>query len=137
MKHSKYQQDIVETAACTKRMLEATKGISQNSIKGGTKYCFLFDSWFASKKAAEAAMGVGDELIGMVKKNTKGFYNDTIENLTKDCPGGSYLVLRSKPIVPGYRPLIDIGYKSNARKVLYFIVTDTAGSTKTGIPYLY
>ena len=46
-------------------------------------------------------------------------------------------MLRSKPIVPGGRPLIAIGYKYNARKVLYFIVTDNAGSTKTVIPYRY
>ena len=51
MKDSRYQHDMGETAACTKRMMEATKGIGQNSIKGGTKDCFLFDSWFASKKA--------------------------------------------------------------------------------------
>ena len=40
-------------------------------------------------------------------------------------------------MVPGDIPLIAIGYKYNARKVIYSIVTDTAGSTKTGIPYLY
>ena len=39
-------------------------------------------------------------------------------------------------MVPGGRPLIDIGYKYNARKVLFFIVTDNAGSTQTGLPYL-
>ena len=39
-------------------------------------------------------------------------------------------------MVPGGRPLIAIGYKYNTRKVIYFIVTDNAGSTKTGIPYL-
>ena len=81
-------------------------------------------------------MELGDELIGMVKKNTKGFCKETIEKLTKDWPGGSYLVLRSKPMVPGGQPLIAIGHKYNARKVLSFIVTDNAGSTKTGIPYL-
>ena len=46
-------------------------------------------------------------------------------------------MLRRKPMVPGYRPLIVIGYKYNARKVIYFIVTYNAGNTKTGIPYLY
>ena len=46
-------------------------------------------------------------------------------------------MLRSKPTVPGDRLLIAIGYKYNARKVLYFIITDNAGSTKTGLPYLY
>ena len=118
-------------------MMEATKGIGQKSIKWGTKCYLIFDSWFASNKAEEAAMEVGAKLIGMVKTNTKGFCKDTIENLTKDWPGGSYLVLRSKARVPGDRPLIDIGYKYNARKVLYFIVTDNAGSTNTGIPYLF
>ena len=72
----------------------------------------------------------------MFKKNTKGFCKETIEKLTKDWPGGSYLMLRSKPMVPGDRPLIAIGYKYNARNFLYFIVTDDAGSTNTGITYL-
>ena len=39
-------------------------------------------------------------------------------------------------MVPGYRPLISIGYKYNAQKVLSFIVKENSGITKTGIPYL-
>ena len=54
-------------------------------------------------------MKLGAELIGTVKTHTKGFYRETIENLTKDWPGSSYLALRSKPMVPGYRPIIAIG----------------------------
>ena len=46
MNNIKYQKDLGETAACTKRMTEARKGIGQKSIKWGTKDCFLFDSWF-------------------------------------------------------------------------------------------
>ena len=80
---------------------------------------------------------MGDELIGMVKTNTKGFCKQTIEKITKDWPGGSYHVLRSKLMVPRDRPLIAIGYKYIAWKVLSFIVTDNVGSTKTGIPYFY
>ena len=45
-------------------------------------------------------------------------------------------MLWSKPIVPGVRLLIGIGYKYNARKVLYFTVTEDAGSTHAGLPYL-
>ena len=56
MKDSRYQQELGATAAYTNRMMEATKGIGQKSIKGGTKYCFLFDSCFSSKKAEEAAI---------------------------------------------------------------------------------
>ena len=81
-------------------------------------------------------MELGAEFIGLVMTNTKGFCKETIEKLTKDWPGGSYLVLRSKPMVSGYKPLIAIGYKYNSRKVLHFIVTDNSGSTKTGITYL-
>ena len=67
-------------------MMEATKVIGQNSIKGCTNDCFLFYSWFASKNTAESAMGVCAELIGMVKTNTKGLCKETIEKLTKAWP---------------------------------------------------
>ena len=58
--------------------MEATKGIGQKPIEGGKKDCFLFDSWFASKKAAEAVMEIGADLIGMVKTNTKGLWKEKI-----------------------------------------------------------
>ena len=82
-------------------------------------------------------MEVVAEFIFMVKTNTKVFCKDTIEKLSKDWPGGSYIVLKSKHMVPGERSLIAIGYKYNVRRVVSFIVTDNSGSTKTGIPYLY
>ena len=78
----------------------------------------------------------GTEMIGIVKTNTKGFCKETIENLTKDCTGGSYHVLRSNSVVPEGGPLIAIGYKYNMRKVIYFIVIEVAGNTKSGLPYL-
>ena len=46
-------------------------------------------------------MGFGSDLIGVVKTNKKGFCKDTIEKLTNYWSGGSYLVFRSKPMVPG------------------------------------
>ena len=75
------------------------------------------------KKAAEEAASIGVDLIGVVKTNTKVFCKATIEGLTKGCPGGSYIVLRSKHMVPGERPLLDIGYKYKSRKVLSFVDT--------------
>ena len=59
MKHSNYQQELGATAAYTKRMMEAKKGIVQKSIKGGTEIFFLFDICFDFKKALEALMEVG------------------------------------------------------------------------------
>ena len=78
MKESRYQKELGATAACTNQMMEETKGIGQKSKKWGPKDCFLFDSWFASKKATEAAMELGAELIGMVKTNKKEFCKETI-----------------------------------------------------------
>ena len=46
-------------------------------------------------------------------------------------------MLSSKPMVPGGRPLIAIGYKYSMRKVLSFIVTYNAGNTQAGLLYLY
>ena len=129
MKHSKYQKDFGTTAACTKIIMEAKKGVIQKYRKGATKDCLISYSWFSSKKAAETVIKVGSEFIFMVKKNTKIFCKKTIEKLKNYWPGGSHLVLRSKPVVPGDRPLIDIGYKYNTRKVLYFISADNIGIT--------
>ena len=58
-------------------------------------------------------MDFGADIIGMVKNKTKIFCKDTIDNLTNNCPGGSYLVLRSKHMVPGGRLIISIDYKYN------------------------
>ena len=70
-------------------------------------------------------MDVSADLISMVKTNKKGFYKDTIYNLTKDWTGGSYLMLRSKPMVPRGRPLITIGYKYNVWKLLFLLLQKT------------
>ena len=42
----------------------------------------------------------------------------------------------SKPMLPGGRPLLAIGYNYNTQKFLYFIVTEDARSKKAGITYL-
>ena len=72
----------------------------------------------------------------MVKTNTKVCFKEKIEKLTKDSPGGYYLMLRSKSMVTGGIPIIDIGYKYNSRKFLYFIVTKNSESTQAGLYYL-
>ena len=37
MKKSRYQQELGATAACTKRMMEETKGVGQKSKNGGRR----------------------------------------------------------------------------------------------------
>ena len=72
----------------------------------------------------------------MVKTSHKGFFLATLENLMKNWLGGSYLVVKSTPIVPRGRPILAIGYNCNYRKVLGFIATEGARSTEPGDPYL-
>ena len=67
MNKIKYHLQKVATVACTKILVEATKGIGQRDIKGDTGDFFPFDIWFYSKKLDEAAMGVGESsLIDLV-----------------------------------------------------------------------
>ena len=71
-------------------------------------------------------MHVGANIIGVVTTN-KVVYKYTNTNLKKDLPGGSYLMLKSKPVVPGDIPLIDIVCKYKYWKFLSFIVTEGSG----------
>ena len=108
MENSNYHLQLGATLYCTKIIMEDTKVVGQRDTKGANKGCLLFESWFSSKHLAESAMDVVADMIDMVETNTKGLFKETIENLTKYWPGGSYLLLRSKPMVPGVRPLISI-----------------------------
>ena len=136
MKSSRYNLELDATAACTKRLMEDMKGLGQRAFKGSTSDFFLFDSFFLSNKAAETAAYIGVDLMGMVKTNTKGFFKATIEGSMKDWPGGSYIVLRSKPMVTGETPLLAISYKYNSGKVISFVATAGAGSNALSITYL-
>ena len=118
-------------------MTEATYWLYQRGVKGATDNCFFFESWFYSKRSAGADMDVGVDMVSVVKINKKGFSKDAIEKTTKDWPGGFYLMLKIKYVVPGDRPIIAIGCKYKAKKVIYLIATEDAGITKFGIPYLY
>ena len=99
--------------ACTKRMTEATKGLCKRDIKGYTKDCFIFFSWFSSNRLDESAMDVGSYMIDMLKTNKQILFKDAINNLKNDWPGGSYLVLKRKSVTPRDRLLFAIGYKYN------------------------
>ena len=50
--------------------------------------------------------------------------------------GKSYIVMKSNPRFPVERPLLDIGYKYNSRKVLGFIATEGGVGTEPGDPYI-
>ena len=116
--------------------MEDRKGLGKRYLEVSTRDFPLFDTWFSSRKEVEAAASIGVDFIRIVKMNTKVYCKATIEGLTKDYPGVFHIVLRSKHIVPGERPLLAIGYKYNLRNVLSFFDTAGTGSTTLCIPYL-
>ena len=81
-------------------------------------------------------MAEGLDYCGPVKRIHKGFCLATLENLKKYWIGESYLQLKSNPRVIGDRPLMDIGYKYNSRKVLILIATEGGGIKEPGDPHL-
>ena len=97
---------------------------------------YFDDICFSSVKTAEEAMAVGVNYYVPVKTSHKVFCLATLENLTKYWLGGSYIVMKSNKRVPSGRPLLEIGYTYNYRKVLGFIDTEGDGSTEPGDPHL-
>ena len=118
MKLNQYHLELGATAACTKRFMEEMKVMGQRALKWSIWDCFLFYSWFFSKKLVEEDASIGVDFVGIVKTNIKRCCMATVEGLTKICPGRSYIVLRSKPVVPGESPLLSIGDKYKSQKVL-------------------
>jgi hypothetical protein len=57
-----------------------------------------------------------------------------LEAKMKDWPGGTHMVMEGTSPFHN-KPLLAIGYKYNSRKVLCFLATKNAGSTRPGEPY--
>ena len=72
---------------------------------------YFYDSWFSVVKIAVELMDEKLYYCRLAKTSHKGFCLATLENLMKDWPGGSYLVLTITPIVPGDIHFLDSGYK--------------------------
>jgi hypothetical protein len=95
---------------------------------------FLGDAWFSSVELAYHAKNTLDvEYIGIIKSNSGRSPKGFLEQVMKEWPGGSHLVLKTKidDIV-----LYAIGYKYCSSKTLTFITTEKAGHTEPGMPYV-
>ena len=88
-----------------------------NRIEMSAKVCgrrtsndaYFSNSWSSGVKTAEYAMATGVKYCGPAKTSHKGFCLATLEKLMKYWSGGSYIVMKITPKVPGGRPLLDIG----------------------------
>lgn len=128
------QRAMGATSACTVRAVKNTVGCGQRETGKSELACG--DSWFASVNTVEQIKKAHPEVefVGPVKTAHRFFPKEEIEREMEKWPGGTSLVLEAKGLTG--TPLVAIGYKYNSRKVLCFVASKNAGSTKmTGTPY--
>ena len=114
METSKPPKKIDRTTACMKRPDINTKGCGQLT-SNDTHFA---DIWFSSVKNAEDMAAAGVDYDRPAKTIHKGFCLDKLENLMKDWPKGSYIVMKSYIEFPVESPHLVIGYKYISSKVL-------------------
>ena len=75
-------------------------------VSNDNYFSYIF---YSRVKKYEEVMAEGVYFCGLVNTSHKFFCLATLENLMKDWLGGSYLVMKSTPIVPVGIPHLDIG----------------------------
>ena len=104
MKIQSFQQEIVGTSACMKIIIRGKKVcgklLSDNKL--------FADIGFSGVKTDEWSISQGVDYCGLINMGHKLFCLSIFEKLMKDWLGGSHIVMKSTPIVPGDRPLMAI-----------------------------
>ena len=122
-----YNNETGKTAGVMLRLLKLTSRVQTSSVQG-----VKGDAWFGSVRNALALKSKGYECILQIKQNHWLFPKQFVESALKDAPGGVQIVLKTR-----YRnqTLIALGYRYSRKTTLLFVMTDKAGTTKTGDPY--
>ena len=94
---------------------------------------FFFDSGWGGVDMADKLARKGKKNIVHVKNNFAGFPKEFLEEQLRGMPGGSHLEMTTE--VDGVK-LIAIGTKYNSKKTQFHLVTEGAGSTLPGRPYV-
>ena len=81
-----------------------------------------------------AAAEQGDHAIMCVKMGHGRFPKKFLEEEMKEMPGGCWVVMEGRAEREGV-DLVALGYKYNKKKVLLFVMTKGAASTRAGDPY--
>jgi len=132
-------QNMGSTAACVMRGVAACGSTFMNLPIIETEEriheprLFFGDSWFGSVKAAVEVGKTGHHACFMVKTGHTKSPKKFLENKMKDYPGGTWITMRA---TVDEVDLVSIGYKYNKKKLLTFVMTKGAGSTRPGEPYV-
>ena len=111
MKNQKHFEKLGATASCT---LRAAENLTRRFEGDMPEELLIGDSWFGSVKAAVSQVQAGMECCLQVKTNSALFPKKQIEEILKDCPGGTSMVL--KGLHPTGIELVAIGYKYNKKQ---------------------
>jgi hypothetical protein len=104
MRKKKWSKEYGGTAGCTLRLAEATQYTGATTMKerneakkDGKREIYFHDSWFTSVKSVRGMKKeLGHECFGVLKTNHAGTPKDELENIMKDWPSGSHLVMECK-----------------------------------------
>ena len=118
MQAKKYSKELGGTAGCSMRIIEASQYSGRleeqrkDAMQVGKREVFFGDSWFTSRRLCVALRTkLGHEYFGALKTNHSGTPKADVEEIMKDWPSGSYLVLECKEIALFY-----VGYKYSYKR---------------------
>lgn len=118
MQAKKYSKELGGTAGCSMRIIEASEYSGRleeqrkDAMQIGKREVFFGDSWFTSRRLCVALKRkFGHEYFGALKTNHSGTPKAEVEEIMKDWPSGSYLVLECKEV-----GLFYVGYKYSYKR---------------------
>jgi len=129
MREKEFSSDLGATAACTLRI---AKG-GEQPVSPGMKECVKADAWFGSITCADVLSVHNFKSIMSVRTNCGLFPKAFIEEVLKDAPDGTHIILTGTG--PRGTQLMKIGYRYSSKKNLLFIASQDGGSTRTGTSY--
>jgi hypothetical protein len=129
MRVAKYSTEHGCTSGCPLHISEACKQPVDPEQKRGVKG----DSWFGHVRPADnfGQQGIRDML--KIKTGHALYPEKFMEEKLKEAPGSCWITMQGKG--PRGTDLLAIGYKYNSKRILKFVATSNAGSTKAGTPY--
>jgi len=133
------------TVACVIRGVKSSQDLKNVPLEKSTtsmdidtdgerQKLFLGDSWFGSVKSVATVGRTGNHACMMVKTAYSRSPKKFLEETMKDFPGGTWITMEGKPEKEEVESVC-VGYKYNKKKVLTFVMTKGAGSTRPGEPY--
>lgn len=146
MQEKKYSKEFGSNQGCTIRIAEAAARCGQvirnttrtttttDDLQNNKSDLFIADSFFGGTHSVVELAKKGHDSIMAIKNNYAFLLKKANEKTMADYPAGAYLVFES---TVDDIPVVFLSYKYNAKRVVHFLMTKDAGSTKPDPAYPY